>query len=596
MRSLTILCLLICLASIVVISLGEEAPEAKVTKTAVYTFTIPSESIYLNAQLESYLAELKKSKASEEVKAIIKDSGIIHWWDSVGGNIHFLEQLEAKGIITRTGKKRDKQSMEVIEYLMDLRKAYQYKKEICNQFKMVGDDAATNILYGLVKTAIMFNNDKEIIRFFIYLPGPDAAGATNRQYILSQIKDAIPITFLHVLFEQPKEIQEDTITALFDVPIEDCKESAQISSDMSFSKADLALVQRYNVLVDEIHNELVTDIPSGLPKEKPEQFPRIAYTSNGWLYTVEIESTGDLRKGSQPQKICHLPGGEVFGSLAYSADGKYIAFSIFHKGDLYPFTSASLWVVEAQPGATPYEISLGIEPSFAPAGHLLAYTYNQTVCIFDIDASSFIDANSFRALRENSCNPNWTADGKEIALIEESKSKDFVDIVMVVDAETGQHVLFRKEVFNIGSAPLPSPDGRYIAFSPHLSRPKLKGIIVNRETKKEFALPYKGEPVLDWSSDSKWLLWTRWIIDPENDGAYLWLEVWITSFDGKYSNKIGNGHSALFTPDGMYVVYLHGRGKRGEKPTDLYISDMQGKKKKLLIGNVEIFAVQRKHR
>jgi len=141
---------------------------------------------------------------------------------------------------------------------MDLKKAHQHKKELCAQFKAVGADAATNILYGLIRAAIAFN-DKRIVRFFIYLPGSDGAGQTDRWDILQQIKDAIPITFLQVLFEEPEEIQRDTIQSLFDTPIETGQKWAKIRIDRQFRKEDLVLIKRYNALVDEVHRAFVKD-------------------------------------------------------------------------------------------------------------------------------------------------------------------------------------------------------------------------------------------------------------------------------------------------------------------------------------------------
>lgn len=229
----------------------------------VHTFTVQSESLnveYLSTQQESYLSELERVGASEEVKEMMKRRGIgYNRWASVGGNIHFLEWLETKGIVEQTGKKRDKWSNEVVVYQMDLKKAHQHRKELCAQFKMVGGDAATNILYGLIRAAIAFN-DKEIVRFFIYLPGPDGAGTTNKSDILRQIKDAIPIIFLHVLLEQPKEVQRNTIQSLFDPPIETGREWAKIRMDRQFRKEDLVLIKRYNALVDEVHGALVDEL------------------------------------------------------------------------------------------------------------------------------------------------------------------------------------------------------------------------------------------------------------------------------------------------------------------------------------------------
>lgn len=244
--------------------IAEEVPPEQPT---VYTSTIQSDYLNIAKQKEhlaSYLAELKRVRGalSEEAKETIEKSVLERHWASVGGNIHFLEWLETRGIVTQIEKKQDKWSNEILVYQMDLKKAHQHKKELLAQFKAVGDDAATNILYGLAKAAIAFK-DKEIIRFFIYCPGPDGAGGTNRWDILQQIKDVIPITFLRVLFEQPKEVQRDTIQSLFDPPIETGQEWAKICIDRQFRKEDLALIKRYNALVDEVHRALVKDMAPG---------------------------------------------------------------------------------------------------------------------------------------------------------------------------------------------------------------------------------------------------------------------------------------------------------------------------------------------
>ena len=134
---------------------------------------------------------------------------------SVGENNQFLKWLKTKGIITQIGK-QDQYNMKFLVYQMDLRKAYQHRKEIYTQFRMVGDDVATNILYGLERVAIKFK-DTEIIRFFIYCPG-DAAGATNKLNILWEIREEIPAVFYQVLSEQPEEVWQDITQNLEERP------------------------------------------------------------------------------------------------------------------------------------------------------------------------------------------------------------------------------------------------------------------------------------------------------------------------------------------------------------------------------------------
>jgi hypothetical protein len=319
---------------------------------------------------------------------------------------------------------------------------------------------------------------------------------------------------------------------------------------------------------------------------------KLIYCRNGSLYGVPITATGNPVPGARPFRITRLPAKCELDSLTVSADGSLIVFEIRSEPDGSGDQQVALWGVDARPGAQPHRLGPGSEPRFAPFGKLLAYTgvdingedrWHDSVCIRDLQTGKI------RVLRPQSHTPRWSSDGKEIALIDESKN-DFTATVMVVDAATGKRVLYKNDVINVHT-PLLSPNGRYIAYNPHMSRPKLPGAIADRKTGDEAVLPYAGEPVLDWSPDSRWLLWSRDIIAPHNDGAVMWSEIWSTTADGKHSHRFGTGSSGCFAPDGKHILYVRTTAEEDAKPLGLYVSDLRNHRHRLLENCDDVFVV-----
>lgn len=222
------------------LAFGFTCASASSEQPDICTFTVPGESLNVDAQFEGS-----------------------HWWASVGGDIRFLEWLEAKSIVKQAGRSQDDQFNEVFMYEMDIKKAYEHKKEICARFKMVGDDIATNILYGLMKAAIAFD-DREIVRFFINLPGPDGAGQQNKQDILREIKDTIPVTFFQVFLEQSKRVQESIIPLLFDLSLV----SYSAVETVSLLTAD-GEVYKLSLTAEDIQLQLLLRLAPEIMERKP---------------------------------------------------------------------------------------------------------------------------------------------------------------------------------------------------------------------------------------------------------------------------------------------------------------------------------------
>lgn len=313
----------------------------------------------------------------------------------------------------------------------------------------------------------------------------------------------------------------------------------------------------------------------------------LAYVRENQIYTQEISDTGELRSGSRPRLLYISPKAWEISEIAITRDGKHVAVSLYHNRE----GRSDLWLLSTQAGGKPIQVGAGRDPAFAPNGRELGYTRaSQKEGIWD-DAMIFdLVSRHTRLLRKSAEQPRWSADGKEIMLL--ARTPDASKTLLIVDAATGKKVHFKKAGGITLDDPVLSPNGRFIAHDLHLSRPKLNAVILHRNTGREFATPHVGEPVQDWSPDSRWLLWTRWIVDPENDGSYLRLELWLTASNGLRSHRVAPAAywEARFTPDGKHILYLRpSDGRRGET-RNLTLTDLNGKRRKTLLRKVDDFA------
>jgi len=106
-----------------------------------------------------------------------------------------LKWLEARDIVEQV-------------YQMDINRLHQHKKELLEMFTIRDSRVHRNVLEGLTKAAITFD-DKEIVRFLLYSSIPEGSQPEEwkrerrRWLALGKIAYAIPVTFSEVLSEQP---------------------------------------------------------------------------------------------------------------------------------------------------------------------------------------------------------------------------------------------------------------------------------------------------------------------------------------------------------------------------------------------------------
>jgi hypothetical protein len=257
-----------------------------------------------------------------------------------------------------------------------------------------------------------------------------------------------------------------------------------------------------------------------------------------------------------------------YRGIAWSHDGKQLAYT---NSDI-----EKLFLIDARPGAQPIPIGKGDEPAFSPTASVLAYCRDADTYVRDLDTGQE------RLLRAGAIAPAWSCDGKQIVVCDRS-SDTSSDEPLILDGHDG-HLVSRCDKSE-GPQPLLSPDSRFLADCVHLSRPKCAPTILCLATGKVVIAPREGDPDLSWSGDSRWLAWGRWMVDPDNNGSYTDLEVWITSPEDERSRKIGRGCTPRFTPDNKHLLYIETANYF--EPGTLMAADLHGRKHHRLADRID---------
>jgi hypothetical protein len=337
------------------------------------------------------------------------------------------------------------------------------------------------------------------------------------------------------------------------------------------------------------------------PEPRRGQFT-LFFLRNGALWRAPVSEgrTAPTLHVGTPQRLSRIPyNGDRWLRLVVSRDGRWVAVD---SGEWLSQPDGSsvprgIWLVQAHPGAKSRLLPKTADPSFSPDGAELAVTRggepNDTVALN-------LSANRWRTLRKAAAEPVWSADGREVAVTEDpSATGDGDGAGLILDARSGA-VRFQTPRAVTPKEPILSPNGQYLAVLFALSRPKTGHTVFDRKTGAEVArdFDYPGRlpaELQGWSPDGKYLLWNWRAPDPDNDGSWLWDEVGLTSFAPGVKRRIAIGHSAVFSPDGAFILYLHPH-HRGiyVRPADLCCAPVQASgATSTLLTHVDAFALVR---
>ncbi len=156
----------------------------------------------------------------------------------------------------------------------------------------------------------------------------------------------------------------------------------------------------------------------------------------------------------------------------------------------------------------------------------------------------------------------WSADGRELAVIQEDK--DYNECGLVLELPSGKE-RYRSRASVSRTEPILSPDGRYFADLCDISRPKLGHTIFDRRTgnpiTRSFDWPNRLPAALyGWSPNGEWTAWNWRVPHPTNDGTWLRDEVGLVSWEPGVFRWIDIGNQAIFSPDSRYLFWRRPTG------------------------------------
>jgi Tol biopolymer transport system component len=180
--------------------------------------------------------------------------------------------------------------------------------------------------------------------------------------------------------------------------------------------------------------------------------------------------------GTSPKRLTDIRSGDACGP-AWSHDGKKIAYYAY--AQMQPSRNPEIWVMDAD-GSNPKRlIDHGIDPSWSPDGHQIAFGSHRDG-IFQIYTMNADGSNLRRLTKHNAedSNPVWAPDGGSIVYIS-ATGDDRRGLFLMAPDGSDQHGLAHSKHQDF-CFPTWSPDGRTIAFSA-LNRLGSQGIVAGEE-------------------------------------------------------------------------------------------------------------------
>jgi hypothetical protein len=319
--------------------------------------------------------------------------------------------------------------------------------------------------------------------------------------------------------------------------------------------------------------------------------PRLVYVKGSALWSVPLQSDGRLAHGARAAKLLELEKlkSDESAEVSASPDGRWLALT---RGAVSGFLLVDLTAA----GTRPVQKVAGDEPAFSPDGTQVAYDGSaegkRGLVIMTLVTGET------RLLRAGVESPFWGGD--HIAVFGGIAKDGPVAPFLVLDAKTGKSAYATRQSMLSPDHPVLSPNGRYLAFEFHLSRPVVGDTLVDitvppgphgevvsldpplpqrRSTRLRNGLaghrisPPEGkddygngpEKVVAWSRDSRQVLWVYLVPDPENDGIWDREDLWLAAVGSGRAHLVTRGRwdaihtEAQFTPDQKHVLWLQHR-------------------------------------
>lgn len=298
--------------------------------------------------------------------------------------------------------------------------------------------------------------------------------------------------------------------------------------------------------------------------------PRLVYVKGNALWSAPLQANGRVASRARAAKLLDLGRlkRDEWVELAASPDGRWLALT--READDSP--SSILLDLTATDKGRVHKLAGG-EPAFSPDGAQVAYDGvadgSRGVIILTLATGEK------RLLRPGVESPFWADD--RIAVYGGMRREGYAVVpFLVLDAKTGEDVY---ATWRSGLAPDPpvlSPNGRYLAFEFHLSRPVVGDTLVDITappgTHGEVAdlsppLPrgYAAQKVAAWSRDNREVVWAYLVTDPENDGSWLREDLWLAAPGSSHTRLLVHGRrnmrhtEAQFAPDQKHVLWFQRR-------------------------------------
>ncbi len=331
---------------------------------------------------------------------------------------------------------------------------------------------------------------------------------------------------------------------------------------------------------------------------------QIAFVRRNQLYVLPCDQAGHPMRGRTPFRVCRLwknfQGDSV--KIQWTETGK---IAIEHYVDAWngpkrfglsqKSYASGIWLVEAKPNSKPIWVTSGFMASFGPDGKTLTYCTDPLKG--DLWALDLPKATK-RLLAPHATESAWSVRRDILAFVRMTKTDSLQQALEVRTYPDWRLFKALQPAVNPCELSL-SPDGSMLAVHYHLSRPLTGHSVLNLQTTQSVELncPSGISPptIDDWSPDSKKILASWRIVDPNNDGSWIREYVGLNFIRTGKFERIGLGHDARFSQNGQSAFWLsdHKTGCQW-KLGDLVWSPIAKVHPKIIVKGVSQFCVRRR--